>query len=248
MQILLNYKNTATFHRLSDWHHRCRFHSCRLIRDVNDSAADRPYLSSPSHLLISTGQNELTFPLSRLPGHYVTQPWLTWPTQVYLPIKYKHACRWPAYLNCTGQALSRLELSMYQSSKQENSYKLLGKQKDLHTLRHWWGFSLSLWSLPWISYSFSVPKCWATGTTSGLYDPDPIIRPQCSLLWDLVLPGVNSGKGQLSSNTDIMQTSLDRHSSYRRQQSITRWLEVGLSGQLFPSNQDLICHDDTSQK
>ena len=39
-------------------------------------------------------------------------PWLTWPTQVDLPIKYKHACRWPAYWNCNGQVLSRLKLSM----------------------------------------------------------------------------------------------------------------------------------------
>jgi len=48
------------------------------------------------------------------------------------PIRYKHARRWPAYLNCTEQALSRLKLSIYQSSKQENAYKLPGKQKHLH--------------------------------------------------------------------------------------------------------------------
>ena len=110
MQIMLDYNKTATFQRLSDQRHRCRLYSCRLVRGVNDSAADRPYLSSASHLLISTGQNESTFPLS-LDSQATTShmwPWLTWPTQLDVPIRYKHAYRWPAYLNCTGQRFPAL--------------------------------------------------------------------------------------------------------------------------------------------
>ena len=75
-------------------------------------------------------------------------PWLTWPTHVDLPIRYIHACRWPAYLNYNGQELPAFKYAT-KSSKQENAYKLPRKQEDLHmhVQMHVDNLYLGLWSL-----------------------------------------------------------------------------------------------------